>query len=167
MICNRCIRAALRHSRETSALPGQLSQFSKRSISATTRTAATISPNHATQSAPRQGDSSSSHTPPAATSTSAAQPFSTPLTPSASPQKPSQTPVAIKSSCVAGTVLKGLNYIKGQQDPVALEDSEYPSWLWTVLSEAEDKSGSASAADEGDLFCESSLSNHHCTHNQD
>lgn len=36
---------------------------------------------------------------------------------------------------------------------MALEDSEYPSWLWGVLSEGEAKAGSASVVDEGDLFC--------------
>lgn len=38
-----------------------------------------------------------------------------------------------KSACPAGTVLVGLNYFKGKQDPVALADEEYPDWLWRCL----------------------------------
>lgn len=83
--------------------------------------------------------------PPAATSTSAAQPFSTPFTPSPSktpdiPSSPSTTPKAASkvpahppSSVAAGTPLRGLGYIKGQEGPVAREDSEYPDWLWELL----------------------------------
>ena len=38
------------------------------------------------------------------------------------------------SSVPAGTPLKGLGYIKGQEAPLAKEDSEYPSWLWNLLA---------------------------------
>ncbi|GAA5832072.1 hypothetical protein JCM11251_002807 [Rhodosporidiobolus azoricus] len=60
----------------------------------------------------------------------------------AAPAASSSKPAAAKSappptsSCPAGTVMKGLNYIKDGQDPVALEDSEYPAWLWTLANEA-------------------------------
>ncbi|KKA26376.1 hypothetical protein TD95_001388 [Thielaviopsis punctulata] len=37
------------------------------------------------------------------------------------------------SSCPAGTVLNGLNFINGKQDPVALPDEAYPAWLWKCL----------------------------------
>ncbi|KAI9139135.1 mitochondrial ribosomal protein L37-domain-containing protein, partial [Paraphysoderma sedebokerense] len=37
------------------------------------------------------------------------------------------------SSVPAGTVLTGLNFLKDGKDPVALPDSEYPSWLWSLL----------------------------------
>jgi large subunit ribosomal protein L54 len=30
-----------------------------------------------------------------------------------------------------GTLIKGLNYLKGGSDPVALKDEEYPEWLWS------------------------------------
>lgn len=44
-----------------------------------------------------------------------------------------ETPSTIvKSSCPAGTVLS-VNVKKSGKDPVALEDSEYPAWLWEVL----------------------------------
>lgn len=38
----------------------------------------------------------------------------------------------IVSSCPAGTPLN-LQIKKSGKEPVALEDSEYPEWLWTVL----------------------------------
>lgn len=161
MICRRCMRAALRTERFPTASQS-LSIAARRTISSTASQSATVSPDHATQSAPRQGSPSSSHNPPAATSTSAAQPFSSALTPSAKNQdlpiaaggKVSAPPVLVKSSVPAGTILKGLNFIKGKQDPVALEDSEYPSWLWGVLSEGQSQEAS-SGVNETDLFCES------------
>lgn len=36
------------------------------------------------------------------------------------------------SSCPAGTVLN-LKVKKNGDEPVALEDSQYPPWLWTML----------------------------------
>ncbi|KAG7192047.1 Mitochondrial ribosomal protein L54 [Scheffersomyces spartinae] len=39
---------------------------------------------------------------------------------------------AVQSSCVEGTVLN-LKIKKNGQEPVALADSEYPSWLWDCL----------------------------------
>ena len=41
----------------------------------------------------------------------------------------------VLSSCPAGTILSGLAVLKNQADPVALPDEEYPSWLWTILSD--------------------------------
>jgi large subunit ribosomal protein L54 len=52
--------------------------------------------------------------------------------------------------------LKGLNYLKGRDDPVALEDEEYPEWLWHCL-DVKKKSGDEEGA-VGDLFCIYSLS---------
>ncbi|GAB7357270.1 hypothetical protein MBLNU459_g8242t1 [Dothideomycetes sp. NU459] len=159
MICNRCVRAALRQRGDVARIAERASRVPFRAISSTSPAAATVSPNSATSSAPRQGPPASSHNPSAATSTGAAQPFSTPLTPSpANSDLPlpsaKPAPAAVKSSVAAGTVLKGLNFIKGKQDPVALEDSEYPSWLWGILSEGEAKTA-AGGADEGDLFSKS------------
>ncbi|THY01445.1 hypothetical protein D6D03_05798 [Aureobasidium pullulans] len=153
MICNRCLRTAVQR---PVALP------IRRAITTSTPFRATASPN-AAQSAPRQGNpNSSSHTPSAATSTGAAQPFSTPLTPSPSaaelqaPSPEKQAPT-VKSSVTAGTPLKGLNFLKGKNDPVALEDSEYPSWLWGILKKkGGEGAGAADAgAVEGDLFSKS------------
>jgi large subunit ribosomal protein L54 len=44
-------------------------------------------------------------------------------------------PITLQSSVPAGTPLKGLNIYKGKDDPVAMEDTEYPDWLWGVLGE--------------------------------
>ena len=100
--------------------------------------------------------SSPSDSPPA-TSTSAAQPFSTPFTPS-----PSKTPTippgslakpqepAIVSSVAAGTPLKGLGYIKGQEAPLAKEDNEYPNWLWGLLGTG--TQGGEAEGEVGDAF---------------
>lgn len=100
--------------------------------------------------------------PPAATSTSAAQPFSTPLTPS-----PSNTPniskesaakdaKASRSSVPAGAPLRGLSYIKGADAVLAREDSSYPPWLWTLLDpSSKDALSSASGESEGDAFAKS------------
>lgn len=100
--------------------------------------------------------------PPPATSTSAAQPFSTPFTPS-----PSKTPTispntsskphapVVQSSVLAGTPLKGLGYTKGQEPPLAKEDHEYPTWLWGLL-EKESK-GVEAEGEAGDAFGEFTL----------
>ena len=55
------------------------------------------------------------------------------------------------SAAPAGTILKGLNYFKNKQDPVAREEHEYPAWLWTVLDEM--KWRSTESEDVGDLYC--------------
>ena len=58
-----------------------------------------------------------------------------------------------KSSCPAGTPLKGLAYLKNSEPPLAKEDHEYPSWLWSLLSPS--TTDVADTADEGDLFSKS------------
>ncbi|KAJ3727706.1 mitochondrial ribosomal protein L37-domain-containing protein [Lentinula raphanica] len=50
--------------------------------------------------------------------------------PAAPAQKANTQP---QSSCAADTVLPGLNYLKNQPPVLALPDSEYPPWLWTIL----------------------------------
>ena len=57
----------------------------------------------------------------------------------------------VKSSVPAGTVLKGLSFMKNQNDPVAGEDGEYPGWLWGVLEAVKDGSKGGEGV-EGDLF---------------
>ncbi|KAI4129186.1 MAG: hypothetical protein LQ341_006591, partial [Variospora aurantia] len=108
--------------------------------------------------------SSHPQSPPAATSTSAAQPFSTPFTPS--PAKSTDpTGAALpshavstssrRSSLKAGTPLKGLAFLKNKEPPVAKEDDEYPSWLWGLLDKGKfgGKREMDGSAGEGDLFC--------------
>jgi large subunit ribosomal protein L54 len=58
--------------------------------------------------------------------------------------------VKVVSSVPAGTVLRGLNFMKNKEDPVALEDDEYPAWLWSALAESKDKNAKDEL--EGDLF---------------
>lgn len=44
--------------------------------------------------------------------------------------------------------------MKGKNDPVALEDTEYPSWLWGLLNKkGGDGDAAGDGAVEGDLFC--------------
>lgn len=46
-----------------------------------------------------------------------------------------QTQTRTPSIAPAGTKLNGLNYFKNKPDVFALEDSEYPEWLWTLLED--------------------------------
>lgn len=55
----------------------------------------------------------------------------------------------VKSSIPAGQPLKGLNFLKDRQDPIAAPDDEYPAWLWTLLDRQEKKAEQGA----GDLFC--------------
>ena len=153
MICRRCLQAAVRvqlfHPSNDTTAPSF-----NRLLSTTSRYAKAIPPAATTKSVPQQGSLSSLHKLPAATSTSAAQPLSALLTPSpvavdVEPGK-SQIPVVTLSSTPAGTPLKGLNFLKSRSDPIALEDSEYPSWLWDILKK-DGKKGEDGK--EGDLFC--------------
>jgi len=41
--------------------------------------------------------------------------------------------VLSKSSCPEGTILTGLNYLKGQGEVVAQADDAYPDWLWKLV----------------------------------
>ncbi|KAG8930299.1 hypothetical protein FRC01_002965 [Tulasnella sp. 417] len=38
-----------------------------------------------------------------------------------------------RSSCLPGTVLEGLTWLKDQKPVIAKADEEYPPWLWTLL----------------------------------
>ncbi|KAK8162899.1 mitochondrial ribosomal protein L37-domain-containing protein [Phyllosticta citrichinensis] len=141
MICSRCLfrtaNTSLRAHR-LAAAPTATSTVSTRAPTFSTSTrfhdAAAAA---AAASAPRQGAPGSGQNTPSATSTSAAQPFSTPATPSppesVKPPKKSPDVVTVQSSVPAGTALKGLNFLKSKTDPVAMEDSEYPPWLWRIL----------------------------------
>jgi hypothetical protein len=52
-------------------------------------------------------------------------------------------------------VLKGLNFYKDKQDPVAMADDEYPAWLWGVLDKGKGGAEAKGAGvDEGDLYGE-------------
>lgn len=113
--------------------------------------------------APRQPGAGSISIPSAISSATpgVSQPFSTPTNGIPEPPKwvnPGKNAAATAgnavaapthepSSCVAGTPLTGLNYIKGKPDIVALEDHEYPDWLWTLLDDSTKKSSDTGGVD--------------------
>ncbi|CAE6436213.1 unnamed protein product [Rhizoctonia solani] len=55
----------------------------------------------------------------------------------------STSPKAPISSCPANTNLTGLTWLKSQPPVLALEDSEYPAWLWTLLDEKKPGDGTS------------------------
>lgn len=57
-----------------------------------------------------------------------------PSTASAKPDLPK--PRKLKSSVTAGQELKGLGYTKANPVIKAMEDHEYPDWLWTLLDDS-------------------------------
>ncbi|KAJ6157373.1 hypothetical protein N7470_004965 [Penicillium chermesinum] len=66
------------------------------------------------------------------------QPLSTPEGVHTDAQPAASTKPAVErppSSCPAGTVMNGLNYFKNKPDVVA-KDSEYPDWLWDLLTDS-------------------------------
>ncbi|OBT58194.1 hypothetical protein VE04_02013 [Pseudogymnoascus sp. 24MN13] len=85
---------------------------------------------------------------PATPATSTGPTISTPL-----PPKPKAKAALPVSAAPAGTILKGLNYLKGRDDPTALAEEEYPEWLWKCLDV--DKKGKDGDELEGDEFSKS------------
>jgi large subunit ribosomal protein L54 len=66
------------------------------------------------------------------------QPLSTPegVHVDVDPTQPSKAAKKVErhpSSCEPGAKLIGLNYFKNKPDLIAMEDEEYPEWLWTLL----------------------------------
>lgn len=82
----------------------------------------------------------------------AATPTLTPLTPSADDPTAATTAAAL-SSCLPGTRLNGLSYVKGREDPVALADDAYPAWLWSCLDVQKKATDDSDGVD--DEFCTS------------
>lgn len=135
MICTRCF------SRRTPA-------FARAFTTTPSRLSTPITAETSTTATPR----SPSGAPAATSKPGVAQPFSTPLTPAAAPAPSAKASAPkVQSSVPAGTVLKGLNFYKDKQDPVAMADEEYPAWLWRVLDKTSaDQAGVV--VDEGDLY---------------
>ncbi|KAJ9271511.1 hypothetical protein DTO212C5_2303 [Paecilomyces variotii] len=97
--------------------------------------------------APRQpGPSEKPITIPSAISSASpgvSQPLSTPegVHVDVNPEKPKKPATQREpSSCPPGTKLQGLNYFKNKPDLFALDDSEYPEWLWTLLDDKKNQS---------------------------
>ncbi|KAN0061596.1 hypothetical protein ACQY0O_006443 [Thecaphora frezii] len=61
---------------------------------------------------------------------------------------PSASTSSIPSAALPGTVLAGLSILKDKADPVALEDSAYPPWLFKLLDDPSIASASSLAAFE-------------------
>lgn len=156
MICSRCLLRIQPRALDASLQAPERLILSSLTLRRTYADQKQISVNTATSTAPRQGTPDAST--PAATSTSAAQPFSTPMTPSPEnagvvrqqSKAAATTPSSVLSTVPAGTPLKGLNFLKNKQDPLALPDGEYPPWLWTLLRG--EKSGGSDGDAEGDLY---------------
>ncbi|KAH8149710.1 uncharacterized protein LAJ45_06341 [Morchella importuna] len=117
------------------------------------RTYSVANPNVVNQAKPLQSSTPGGEGSPSATSTSAAQPFSIPLTPAA-PKIAVKPKITVVSGTMAGTPLKNINYLKGKSDPVALEDSEYPEWLWSLLDKKTTVDG-LEGEEVGDLYSKS------------
>jgi len=91
-------------------------------------------------------------------SASATDLISAAATPATAPAQPAAAP---RSSVAAGTVLRGLNYFKSRPEPVALEDAEYPPWLWEVLAEKKSLVNAGETQLDPRLFCTFALLPHH------
>ncbi|MCJ1280864.1 hypothetical protein MMC26_000181 [Xylographa opegraphella] len=137
MICQRCLYRL------------QVSRISATRFASTTATIAKPSTSSAPGASPRRSHEG-------APSTSAAEPFSAPLS-SARSTLSSSAPSELEtivSSVPAGAPLKGLGYLKGKDPPLAKEVHEYPSWLWGLLNEG--KEGKNEAGDDlGDSYSKS------------
>ena len=149
MICRNCLRAAS-HARAIAPSIPHARRFLASSSSSTASSSTSTSTSTSTasaQSTPPQREKDATFPPSSATTTNP-PPSSNPSSQPAVQEK--KTSPLVKSSIPAGQPLKGLNFLKNAQDPVALPDEEYPAWLWTLLQR---QSASAEGVGGGDLFC--------------
>ncbi|RAK84077.1 hypothetical protein BO79DRAFT_240729 [Aspergillus costaricaensis CBS 115574] len=82
------------------------------------------------------------------------QPLSTPegVHADVNPEKPKKAAVERPpSSCAAGQKMNGLNYFKNKPDVVALEDAEYPEWLWSLLDDSKKNKTATGGVDPSTL----------------
>ncbi|KIW20859.1 hypothetical protein PV08_01437 [Exophiala spinifera] len=147
MICSSCRRSFLNRLRSVHIQPQQPLYNTPLSI----RSVATVpsTRNAAPPQAPASISIDGVGNPTQSSNTAGkSQPLSEPHTPSTSSAKsgtgPSSTksatskkqqPSRPKSSVPGGAELKGLGYTKAQPKIIALEDDEYPDWLWTLLDD--------------------------------
>ncbi|KKK15359.1 hypothetical protein P175DRAFT_097569 [Aspergillus ochraceoroseus IBT 24754] len=139
MICQRCRSSILTrlqpHTVVRSAsgsLPFQRSQFRSYSDAKPTVLATPSPPT------PRQ-PAGADITIPSAATPGVSQPLSTPegvQVDANSAKSPKPAIERAPSSCPSGSKLQGLNYFKNKPDVLALEDSEYPEWLWSLLDDS-------------------------------
>ncbi|KAL3477503.1 mitochondrial ribosomal protein L37-domain-containing protein [Aspergillus californicus] len=135
-ICNRCrssILTRLTSPLGASSLPIQRFQFRNYSDGKPTVSAPPPAPK------PRQpvGDDITIPSAISSATPGVSQPLSTPngVHVDVDPTQPAKAAKVVRppSSCPAGERMHGINYFKNKSDVVALEDSEYPEWLWTLL----------------------------------
>lgn len=134
MICRRCLRKGLTfRSRPSISSPTFVRPFSASTTENSADAGASTSP--------------------------AEDPLSTPIS---SPGVPLSKIIAASNAkkrglptsiAPAGTSLAGLNYVKGKQDPIALDEAEYPEWLWQCLDVKTTAEGVGQET-KGDEFCE-------------
>ncbi|CAG8959919.1 hypothetical protein HYFRA_00012636 [Hymenoscyphus fraxineus] len=95
-------------------------------------------------------------TPPSPSPPTLTTPLPNPLSASlGTPKSKPKTTVLPISSAPAGKILKGINYIQGRDDPVALKEEEYPEWLWRILDAKKDVDGKGEEEAGGDEFSKS------------
>ena len=141
MICQRCRTGILSRLQQPQTavswsgarqFPLQRYQYQARSYSDGKATVSATPP----PPAPRQPVTDDISVPSAVSSATpgVSQPFSTPgevhIDASQKKTPKQQRP---PSSCIAGSRMTGLNYFKNKPDVLALDDSEYPEWLWSLL----------------------------------
>lgn len=131
MICSSCRRAFFLHS------------STRFSITRSQARPSSTAPS--TQPAPRQPSSDirldTAKTSPSAISSNTpglSQPLSTPMLPSTSGASRPVTlnkskPPQLVSSVAGGMALSGLGYLKSKPVVLAMEDDEYPEWLWKLV----------------------------------
>ncbi|KAF2756652.1 hypothetical protein EJ05DRAFT_71621 [Pseudovirgaria hyperparasitica] len=139
MICRQCLRASA----------GNLIPISSRTrvVSIRQTRALTSSPiltSPPTSSTATSSAQSLSATPPPSSANASADIKARP--------KPSSKTIT-RSTVPAGTPLKGLALMVNQPDPVAMEDREYPDWLWDVLTPKEKET--AEGGSRGDEYLRS------------
>ena len=137
-ICSRCLRAS----------PPRALSSARHIPAASSRRRSIVSKGFDGRKALRGLNAERQKGPPAATSKSDAQPFSTPLTPSPEPLETNEKPspkAKTQSFDQPGKSLKALAWLKGKDPPMALQEDEYPAWLWTLLDEQKSNSKEAGA----------------------
>lgn len=85
-------------------------------------------PSQSSNTAGKSQPLSEPHTPSTSTAKSGSGPDSTKSTSSKKPSRP-------KGSVPGGAELRGLGYTKAKPKVTAMEDDEYPDWLWTLLDD--------------------------------
>src|SRR5262245_17794458 len=130
MICTSCRRTLIARiqnlpSSSTNALTSQTTRISLRGV-ATASSAKSSAPTSTSTSRDSPPFSEPFYT---STTNAAAKPAA-----SSSPAPNAAAPIKLVSSVPGGTPLSSLTYTKQTTKPLlALEDAEYPSWLWKLV----------------------------------